>query len=205
MSGSVDNLVIVWDLVGLNPSASSVVKRFSSRVLRGHETPIYSLDVSANMDLVVSGSRDRIIIHSLQRGEYIRQITMPAQYAEAFTQGVHIVKICAETARIVAYSQEKAFLAVFDINGQFLMGASTADLGVIRTILTTNDGKHLLTAGERIAVWSTHNAGRIGRPVDLGGMVSCAQFSPDESLLFLILSTPGATSPTLTAYSTSLL
>ena len=47
-------------------------------ILYGHEDEITCLDVSEDLDIVVSGSKDKTaIIHTLLHGKYVRSISLP--------------------------------------------------------------------------------------------------------------------------------
>lgn len=112
-------------------------------VLWGHQTPITCVDLSSDLDVVVSGSLDgRICVHTLRRGEYVRSIIPLPDVAAP------IDKITVDGhGRIVAHTAEKLF--VYTINGVQLCSADTGER--IHDMVVT--GEVLVTGGDRCHVY----------------------------------------------------
>eukprot|EP01086_Lenisia_limosa_P013643 TRINITY_DN42966_c0_g1_i1.p1 TRINITY_DN42966_c0_g1~~TRINITY_DN42966_c0_g1_i1.p1 ORF type:complete len:236 (-),score=20.06 TRINITY_DN42966_c0_g1_i1:45-752(-) len=107
-------------------------------VLYGHDDEITCLALHTENEVVVSGSKDgTLVIHSYG-GRYIRTI----QYPHA-GGSVDLVVIAAQGV-IVAHSSSDLLIHAFTANGRLI--ASTPSTARLTAMITSHDGKHIITA-----------------------------------------------------------
>lgn len=142
-------------------------------VLWGHQTPVTCVDLSSDLDVVVSGSLDgRICVHTLRRGAYVRSmIPLPDVAAP-------IDKIAVDShGRIVAHAAEKLF--AYTINGIELCSVHAGER--IHDMVIT--GEVLVTGGDRCHVYIRDLTSlRVLSSLDLSrhGPIRSISLTPDE-------------------------
>ncbi|KAK7808080.1 hypothetical protein U0070_026517 [Myodes glareolus] len=96
------------------------------QILYGHTDEILSVGISTELDMAVSGSRDgTVIIHTIQKGQYMRTLRPPCESSLFLT--IPSLAVSWE-GHIVIYSsleekpalKDKNMLHVFSINGKYL-------------------------------------------------------------------------------------
>lgn len=112
-------------------------------VLWGHETPVTCLDLSSDLDVVVSGSLEgRICVHTLRQGEFVRSIRPSPSV------GASVDKIALDNhGRMVVHCAEK--LHTYMINGAELCSVDAGE----RIHDMKISGEVLVTGGDRCHVY----------------------------------------------------
>merc|ERR1711871_922439 len=165
VSGSKDCTVVIWTI---NPDDKETI--LSPRcVLYGHDGAVCSVSINTELDTIVSGSEDGIIlVHGLRSENYIRcldvkngdmdnnsvwspranssQLTLSPSVCEHTQIGINWVGISKESV-IVAYSAHDQMLRSFSINGQTLSSVFIDDY--LHAFCFSQDGSVLLTGGKR--------------------------------------------------------
>jgi WD40 repeat protein len=113
VSGDLDGLIVVWEIKRKRRDLL-VPLRFLSG---GGKSKLKSLAFSSLLDIVVSGYIDgTIAIHTLHGGYFIRSLDLGG----VFKDGVDILKISVDDAKVLAYSYSSTCIVIFDINGNAL-------------------------------------------------------------------------------------
>ena len=180
--GSADCLVSVWKLK--KTGKTILIKDTVLFLLRGHQSPVQSVSISSNLDLIVSGGGDgNIVTHTLFSGAFVRLIHDDLKILNG---GVDILKI-TPNANIVAYSKTSRNLVLYSINGRFL-AQSQIPLTSVNSILIQKSGKYVITAGKEIHIFDSkslellHTYDRF--PND---EIISAQFACDEKYIVFAL------------------
>lgn len=152
VTGSRDCTVLVFQL---HPDrGEQPVDALPVHVLYGHDDTVTCLAVSAELDLVVSGSDDgTVIMHSLRSGAYIRTIVNDNQKlanpitppAEREAARAKVTWVGVTNCAVITYAAEENQLCTFTINGRFLAFAKFSE--VLHALLLSQDGKVLVTGG----------------------------------------------------------
>ena len=109
-------------------------------VLWGHQTAVTCVDLSSELDIVVSGSLGgRICVHTLRRGEFVRSITPSPYPVDKITLDNH--------GRMVAHAAERLYL--YTINGTLICSVNVGER--IHDMKIT--GEVLVTGGDRCHVY----------------------------------------------------
>eukprot|EP01156_Anaeramoeba_ignava_P006599 Anaeramoba_ignava/a349073_49.p1 GENE.a349073_49~~a349073_49.p1 ORF type:complete len:1897 (-),score=523.92 a349073_49:43-5580(-) len=110
VTGSKDTTVIVWRF---DPKKGKV-KRNPVHILVGHDDEVSCVDISIELNIVISGSKDgTCIISTLKEGEYVRTFSSSTQ------NPVSALKISSR-GYVVVYSEQDMMIRLFSINGKFL-------------------------------------------------------------------------------------
>jgi WD40 repeat protein len=142
-------------------------------VLWGHDTPVTCLDLSSDLDIVVSGSfGGAICVHTLRRGEFIRSV-IPSP-----NQRASIDKIAVDNhGRMVMHEAEK--LHTYTINGAKICSADVGER--IHDMKIT--GEVLITGGDRCHVYIRDLTSLMilsGLDLSKHGPVRCISLTSDE-------------------------
>jgi len=96
------------------------------QILYGHTDEVLSVGISTELDMAVSGSRDgTVIIHTIQKGQYMRTLRPPCESSLLLT--IPNLAVSWE-GHIVIYSsieektnlKDKNALHLFSVNGKYL-------------------------------------------------------------------------------------
>lgn len=112
-------------------------------VLWGHETPVLSVDVMSDLDVVVSGSTNGLVcVHTMRRGDFIRSFYPPT--IDGNNHGYNpVVKVALDSSGNVAVHMADHGLHLFTVNGVKL---ATVDAGEKLNDMKWN-GEFLVTGG----------------------------------------------------------
>eukprot|EP01156_Anaeramoeba_ignava_P000354 Anaeramoba_ignava/a1040_33.p1 GENE.a1040_33~~a1040_33.p1 ORF type:complete len:1229 (-),score=395.70 a1040_33:98-3706(-) len=111
VTGSKDTTLVVWDCNFV--SGTKPFLDFPRNILCEHQDEVMCLDISQDLDMIVSGSCDgTCIIHTLRKPKFVR-------YLHKFSSSVTMIQI-ALNGNIVVYCQQDNKVSVFTINGKFL-------------------------------------------------------------------------------------
>jgi len=92
-------------------------------ILYGHDDGITCVDVSSDLDIVVSSSRDGTLnVHSLFRGHYIRSIRPQIENSQGAYPRLTWTGV-ASCGQIVTYCDTNSTLYLYSINGKYLSEA----------------------------------------------------------------------------------
>ena len=181
VTGGQDCVLYVWKIPSslISGKSQKYKRRIPHHCLKGHESSIKSIGICEDLDIVVSSSNEKILIHTLYTGEFVRKVASERSFISA-----NIIKISSETGNIITYSNISSSISIFDLNGKFL--GSESIHGNISQILIVNQGKTIITLGDKINLWDSSSL-KIIQSFDLGSPVICGNHSPNESLLFVVL------------------
>jgi WD40 repeat protein len=142
LSGSKDCTVKMWSIV---PSGGKQFEYFPLLTLYGHESPIISLDVNEDLDVVISGDIMGIcLIHDLRNGNLIRKILHPNGNKQ-----LNLVRISRD-GNILIHSFEDQNLYLFTINGMMLHGEMMNDY--FHSIEILENSKYFICGGNNKVV-----------------------------------------------------
>lgn len=150
-SGSADCTVLLWHW---NARTQAIVGEGEiptpRATLTGHEQPVQSVVISAELGLVVSGSYNGPVLVHTTFGDLLRCLEAP----NGFTSPENIA-MSREGVIVVNY--EKGNIAAFTINGKRLRHESHNDN--LQCLLLSRDGEYLMTGGDKgiVEVWRTFN------------------------------------------------
>eukprot|EP00854_Cymbomonas_tetramitiformis_P008121 gene8121-9651_t len=102
--------------------------------------------------LVVSGAEDgRLLFHTVRRGRHLRTLRVSS------TTVPDHVSISAAAGLILTYSHKDLSMHTYTVNGQHVASADTCER--LNALATTNDGKFVVTGGEKgiVIVRHSHN------------------------------------------------
>lgn len=156
VTGSRDTTLMVWKTqvtagerrrggLGMysdrNPKSETVVLPTPAAVLCGHGDAVTAVAVCAELDLVVSGSKDgTLILHTLRDWRYMRSASHPG--------GGAIDRLVVSPNGLVAvYSHDDIMIHVASINAKWL--ASAEANGRLSSLCVSACGDYLVTGGER--------------------------------------------------------
>lgn len=150
-SGSADCTVLLWHW---NARTQTIVGEGEAptprATLTGHEQPVSSVVISAELGLVVSGSYGGPVLVHTTFGDLLRSLEPP----NAFNSPENIA-MSREGVIVVNY--DKGNIAAFTINGKRLRSESHNDN--LQCLLLSRDGEYLMTGGDKgiVEVWRTFN------------------------------------------------
>ena len=142
LSGSKDCTIKIWNIlnkkINLNQSKNNQILNLFL-TLYGHESPIISLDLNEDLDIVISGSINGIcMIHDLRNGNLIRKINHPNK------KQLNVIKI-SNDGHILIHSFEDKFLFLFSINGDLIFKKNMND--ILHVVEILENSKYFITGG----------------------------------------------------------
>nr|XP_011458851.1 PREDICTED: BEACH domain-containing protein lvsC isoform X3 [Fragaria vesca subsp. vesca] len=189
-TGSYDTTIMVWEVFRGRtqekrprntqtelPRKDYVIVETPFRILCGHDDIITCLFISAELDIVISGSKDgTCVFHTLQNGRYVRSLRHPA--------GCALSKLAASRhGRIVFYADDDLSLHLYSINGKHL--ASSESNGRLNCIELSGCGEFLVCAGDhgQIVVRSMNSLEVIKKYNGAGKIITSLTVTPEECFL----------------------
>ncbi|XP_050442787.1 neurobeachin isoform X2 [Adelges cooleyi] len=150
-SGSTDCTILLWHW---NARSQTIVGEGDNptprATLTGHEQPVTSVAISAELGLVVSASSSGPVLIHTTFGDLLRSLDPPNGFENPE---------CAVMSRegIIVVNYEHGSIAAYTINGKRLRHATHNDN--IRCMLLSRDGEYLMTGGDKgiVEVWRTFN------------------------------------------------
>jgi hypothetical protein len=156
VTGSKDCTVMVWhwstkqqSILGDNGSCENATPK---AILTGHKSEVMCLAVSAELGIVVSGSRNGpVLIHS-NTGDLLHSLDSPGPDTY---NSPKLVNLNREGNIVVAY--ERGGVCLFTINGKLLCHVSHKE--TLQCMIMSRDGQYLLMGGDIgvVEVWRTHD------------------------------------------------
>jgi WD40 repeat protein len=117
------------------------------RILWGHDSPISCLDLSSDLDVVVSGSLGGIVcVHTLRLGEYIRSFRPPP----LSNKPSGVVKLSLHSHGRFVVHMEDCGLHTYTVNGVRLCSNDAGEK--LHDMCMCSSGEILVTGGERCHV-----------------------------------------------------
>lgn len=189
-TGSYDTTVMVWDVFRLRaaekrarntqtelPRRECIIVENPIHILCGHDDIITCLFVSAELDIVISGSKDgTCIFHTLREGRYVRSIQHPS--------GSAISKLVAsQHGRLVFYGDNDLSLHLYSMNGKHI--ATCESNGRLICVELSRCGEFLVCAGDQgqITVRSMHSLEVVRRYDGVGKIITSLTVTPEECFL----------------------
>ncbi|KAM7339388.1 hypothetical protein ACRRTK_000003 [Alexandromys fortis] len=157
ISGSKDTTCMIWQITQQGGAAVGLASK-PFQILYGHTDEILSVGISTELDMAVSGSRDgTVIIHTIQKGQYMRTLRPPCESSLFLT--IPSLAVSWE-GHIVIYSslvekpalKDKNMLHVFSVNGKHLgsqvLNEQISDMCIIGEHIITGSIQGLLSIRE---------------------------------------------------------
>ncbi|KAF2882214.1 hypothetical protein ILUMI_23956 [Ignelater luminosus] len=150
-SGSADCTVLLWHW---NARTQTIVGEGEvptpRATLTGHEQPVSSVVISAELGLVVSGSHNGPVLVHTTFGDLLRSLDPPSSFASP-------ENIAMSREGVIVVNYERGNIAAFTINGKRLRHESHNDN--LQCLLLSRDGEYLMTGGDKgiVEVWRTFN------------------------------------------------
>ncbi|KAK5644035.1 hypothetical protein RI129_007880 [Pyrocoelia pectoralis] len=150
-SGSADCTVLLWHW---NARTQTIVGEGEvptpRATLTGHEQPVSSVVISAELGLVVSGSYSGPVLVHTTFGDLLRSLEPPSSF-------ISPENIAMSREGVIVVNYEKGNIAAFTINGKRLRHESHNDN--LQCLLLSRDGEYLMTGGDKgiVEVWRTFN------------------------------------------------
>ena len=144
-------------------------------VLWGQQTPITCLDISTDLDAIVSGSVGGIVcVHTVRRGEFIRSIRPPTSL-----EGSPVSKVVLDSTGRVVVHMGDGHLHTYSINGAHLCSVDAGEK--IHDMMISDEV--LITGGDRchLNIRSMVNL-QVLSFLDLSrhGPIRCISMTPNE-------------------------
>ncbi|XP_065209719.1 neurobeachin isoform X2 [Planococcus citri] len=182
-SGSADCTVLLWHW---NARSQTIIGDGDSptprATLTGHEQPVTTVVISAELGLVVSGSQEGPVLVHTTFGDLLRSLDPPVGF-----NGPECTVMSREGVIVVNY--EKGNVAAFTINGKLLCDTSHADN--LQCMLLSRDGEYLMTGGDKgiVEVWRTFNLALLYAYPCCDSSVRSLALSHDQKFLLAGLAT----------------
>ena len=195
-SGGEDSTVRIWVLddpdlanalcdgyvqTALGPSSDGEQLLQCCHVLWGHDSPITSLALSSDLDVVVSGSQTgRICIHSVHRGEFIRSF-QPPPVAKTTRETVAILGIALGSSGLLVVHCDDLSLHTFTLNATRFSSRKTGE--TLHDMRICSNDQFLITGGEecQVKVWTIPDLS-VCAVLDLSkhGPIRCIGLTPED-------------------------
>ncbi|KAL3830393.1 hypothetical protein ACJIZ3_019195 [Penstemon smallii] len=189
-SGSYDTTVMVWEILRVRapekrsrnthpeiPWKDYVIADTPCHILCGHDDIVTCLHASAELDLVISGSRDgTCVFHTLREGRYIRSLRHP--------RGSPLSKLVASRhGRVVLYADDDLSLHLYSINGRHISTAESN--GRVSCLELSSCGEFLVCAGDQgqIVVRSMNSLEILARYTGSGKLITSLTVTPEECFI----------------------
>ncbi|XP_047003519.1 neurobeachin [Schistocerca americana] len=182
-SGSADCTVLLWHW---NARTQTIVGEGEAptprATLTGHEQPVTSVVISAELGLVVSGSTNGPVLVHTTFGDLLRSLDPPSGF-----QSPENIAMSREGVIVVNY--ERGHIAAFTINGKRLRHESHNDN--LQCLLLSRDGEYLMTGGDKgiVEVWRTFNLALLYAFPACDSSVRSIALSHDQKFLLAGLAT----------------
>ncbi|KAJ5068656.1 beach domain-containing protein lvsc [Anaeramoeba ignava] len=172
VTGSRDTTVMLWKF-------NTKIGQFDQEpinILYGHDDEVNCVDISTNLDVVVSGSKDgTVIIHTLNQGKYVRSIFDPQK------NPIDLLSLSSE-GHIVMFSEKNSSLSVYSINAKLL--CSKKLVSHLNCWVISKDSEFLLVGTKKgnLEVLYLHNL-EVYHSFFLGHSISAITLSENERYL----------------------
>ncbi|XP_071453109.1 neurobeachin isoform X4 [Hetaerina americana] len=182
-SGSVDCTVLLWHW---NARTQSIVGEGEvptpRATLTGHDQPVAAVVISAELGLVVSGSKNGPVLVHTTFGDLLRSLEPPSGFFSP-------ENIAMSREGVIVVNYERGNVAAYTINGKRLRHESYNDN--LQCLLLSRDGEYVMTGGDAgvVEVWRTFNLAHLyAYPTCDSGIRSLA-LSHDQKFLLAGLAT----------------
>ncbi|XP_054265424.1 neurobeachin isoform X12 [Macrosteles quadrilineatus] len=182
-SGSADCTVLLWHW---NARSQTIVGEGEvptpRATLTGHEQPVTSVVISAELGLVVSGSVAGPVLVHTTFGDLLRCLEAPVGF-------ISPESIAMSREGVIVVNYERGHIAAFTINGKRLRHESHNDN--LQCLLLSRDGEYLMTAGDKgiVEVWRTFNLALLYAFPSCDSSVRSLALSHDQKFLLAGLAT----------------
>ncbi|XP_059484361.1 neurobeachin isoform X4 [Neocloeon triangulifer] len=182
-SGSADCTVLLWHW---NARTQTIVGEGEiptpRATLTGHEQPVLSVVISAELGLVVSGSKSGPVLVHTTFGDLLRSLE-PGVGANSPEN------IAMSREGLIVVNYEKGHVAAFTVNGKRLRQEAHNDN--IQCLLLSRDGEYLMTGGDKgiVEVWRTFNLALLYAFPACDSSVRSLALSHDQKFLLAGLAT----------------
>lgn len=186
-SGSADCTVLLWHW---NARTQTVVGEGGGSgetptpraTLTGHDQPISSVVISAELGLVVSGSQNGPVLVHTTFGDLLRSLEPPSGFRSP-------ENIAMSREGVIVVNYERGHVAAFTINGKRLRHEAHNDN--LQCLLLSRDGEYVMTGGDKgiVEVWRTFNLALLYAFPACDSSVRSLALSHDQKFLLAGLAT----------------
>jgi len=182
-SGSADCTVLLWHW---NARTQTIVGEGEvptpRATLTGHEQPVSSVVISAELGLVVSGSHNGPVLVHTTFGDLLRSLEPPPGFLSP-------ENIAMSREGVIVVNYERGRVAAFTINGKRLRHESHNDN--LQCLLLSRDGEYLMTGGDKgiVEVWRTFSLALLYAFPACDSSVRSLALSHDQKFLLAGLAT----------------
>ncbi|XP_069954303.1 neurobeachin isoform X3 [Cherax quadricarinatus] len=182
-SGSHDCTVLLWHW---NARTQMIMGEGDSptprATLTGHETEVTAVVISAELGLVVSGSKDGPVLIHTTSGDLLRSLEAP----EGFLSPENVA-LSREGLIVINY--DRGHVAAYTMNGKRLRHESHNDN--IQCVILSRDGEYMMTGGEKgiVEVWRTFSLALLYAFPTCDSAIRSLALSHDQRFLMAGLST----------------
>uniref|UniRef100_A0A6M2E108 Putative lysosomal trafficking regulator lyst n=1 Tax=Xenopsylla cheopis TaxID=163159 RepID=A0A6M2E108_XENCH len=182
-SGSADCTVLLWHW---NARTQSIVGEGEvptpRTTLTGHEKPVASVVISAELGLVVSGSNNGPVLIHTTFGDLLRSLEAPEGFCSP-------ENIAMSREGVIVVNYKRGNIAAFTVNGKRLRYESHNDN--LQTLLLSREGEYLMTGGDKgiVEVWRTFNLALLYAFPACDSSVRSLALSHDQKFLLAGLAT----------------
>ncbi|XP_071535311.1 neurobeachin isoform X2 [Panulirus ornatus] len=182
-SGSHDCTVLLWHW---NARTQMIMGEGDSptprATLTGHETEVTAVVISAELGLVVSGSKDGPVLIHTTSGDLLRSLEAP----EGFLSPENVA-LSREGLIVINY--DRGHVAAYTMNGKRLRHESHNDN--IQCVILSRDGEYMMTGGDKgiVEVWRTFSLALLYAFPTCDSAIRSLALSHDQRFLMAGLST----------------
>lgn len=150
--------------------------------LTGHETEVTAVVISAELGLVVSGSKDGPVLIHTTSGDLLRSLEAPTGFLSP-------ENVALSREGLVVINYDRGHVAAFTMNGKRLRHESHNDN--IQCVILSRDGEYMMTGGEKgiVEVWRTFSLALLYAFPTCDSAIRSLALSHDQRFLMAGLST----------------
>ncbi|CAL4092304.1 unnamed protein product, partial [Meganyctiphanes norvegica] len=182
-SGSCDCTVLLWHWNARTQMIMGEGDTPTPRAtLTGHETEVTTVVISAELGLVVSGSKDGPVLIHTTSGDLLRSLEAP----EGFLSPENVA-LSREGLIVINY--DRGHVAAYTMNGKRLRFESHNDN--IQCVILSRDGEYMMTGGDKgiVEVWRTFSLALLYAFPTCDSPIRSLALSHDQRFLMAGLST----------------
>lgn len=182
-SGSEDCTVLLWHWNAKTQTITGEGDVPTPRAtLTGHEQEVSCVVVSAELGLVISGSKDGPVLVHTTAGDLLRSLEAPESFLSP--------KMCTLSREgLIVVDYDRGNICTYTLNGKRLRNESHNDN--IQCLILSRDGEYLMTGGDKgiVEVWRTFNLALLYAFPSCDSSVRSLALSHDQKFLLAGLST----------------
>lgn len=182
-SGAHDCTVLLWHW---NARTQMIMGEGDSptprATLTGHETEVTAVVISAELGLVVSGSKDGPVLIHTTSGDLLRSLEAPDGFLSP-------ENVALSREGLIVINYDRGHVAAYTMNGKKLRHESHNDN--IQCVILSRDGEYMMTGGDKgiVEVWRTFSLALLYAFPTCDSAIRSLALSHDQRFLMAGLST----------------